>query len=488
MMAKIKIRINVIRVQDDWAFGGEGGSPDSRAMMLELVAVNDPFIFRWVQEDWAFGGKGGSPDSRAMTLELVAVNDLFISTDCMYMVTMSPNINGAMSDSTSQPQSQPSLPENSIYTSPTGVQSRSPSSGTATKLQQAIFEEAEERATRYSPPNSTHKPFDLCPSSLDLEFPSLSNAETKRGSSFREPIPIASSSGFGAHSPKSYANPSPSRTHQQVIFEQGLILEAEERAAVQRQGQPHEVSSSNLKPRTLFNARGIPYLEDVLDDSEVELENVLVGIVSSTHVLGLQAPPSPVLQQVLKEDSDDSEAELLEVLEGVVSSVINDSSNSQMVTTPPTSNAHNPNVNTPSKQSNKAAHKDSKAAWSDSKFSQQTQKSDGDEKEPPDLLHQSDVKLLLGDSKELLRATQVSKEDTYKWWFHSTRTVMAGLASEFSLPSDFITATAAIIEAVIIEDCYYMPNQQGMSLGSPFAEGDVLCMVLLDFCYSLVLW
>ncbi|KAI8551697.1 hypothetical protein RHMOL_Rhmol06G0206200 [Rhododendron molle] len=123
-----------------------------------------------------------------------------------------------------RPQSRPSLPENSIYTSPTGVQSRSPSSGTATKLQRAIFE------------------------------------------------------------------------------------------------------------------------EDVLADSEVELENVLVGIVSSTHVLGLQAPPSPVLQQVLKEDSDDSEAELLEVLEGVVSSVINDSSNPQMVTTPPTSNAHNPNL------------------------------------------------------------------------------------------------------------------------------------------------
>ncbi|KAI8524490.1 hypothetical protein RHMOL_Rhmol13G0153300 [Rhododendron molle] len=139
---------------------------------------------------------------------------------------------------------------------------------------------------------------------------------------------------------------------------------------------------------------------DVLADSEVELENVLVGIVSSTHVLGLQAPPSPVLQQVLKEDSDDSEAELLEVLEGVVGSVINDSSNPQMVTTPPTSNAHNPNVNTPSKQSNKAAHKDSKAAWSDSKFSQQIQKPDGDEKEPPGLLHQSDVKLLLGGSSK----------------------------------------------------------------------------------------
>ncbi|KAE9452486.1 hypothetical protein C3L33_15612, partial [Rhododendron williamsianum] len=119
MMAKIKIRINVIRVREDWAFGdeggspdsramtlelvalllfrvredwafgGEGGSPDSRAMTLELVAVNDP-----VQEDWAFGGEGGSPDSRVMTLELVAVNDPFISTDFTYMNAMSMRTKG----------------------------------------------------------------------------------------------------------------------------------------------------------------------------------------------------------------------------------------------------------------------------------------------------------------------------------------------------------------------------------------------------------
>ncbi|KAG5513049.1 hypothetical protein RHGRI_038539 [Rhododendron griersonianum] len=155
-----------------------------------------------------------------------------------------------------------------------------------------------QKNARYSPPNSTHIPFDLCPSpstertspsrklqqvfeeellkevagqqqlnsgnprfSLDLEFPSLSKDENKRGSSFREPVPTVSSSGFGAHSPKSDANPSPSRTHQQALFEQGLILEAEGRSAVQLQGQPHEVSSSNLNPKTLFNARGIPYLE-----------------------------------------------------------------------------------------------------------------------------------------------------------------------------------------------------------------------------------
>ncbi|KAI8535307.1 hypothetical protein RHMOL_Rhmol10G0163900 [Rhododendron molle] len=99
---------------------------------------------------------------------------------------VSPNINGAMSDSTSQPQSRPSLPENSIYTSPMGVQSRSPSSGTATKLQQAIFEEglameAEERARH-----------------------------VHRHHLQQEADPVSSSTGFGVHSPKSSKSTSPS--------------------------------------------------------------------------------------------------------------------------------------------------------------------------------------------------------------------------------------------------------------------------------------
>ncbi|KAI8529943.1 hypothetical protein RHMOL_Rhmol11G0015000 [Rhododendron molle] len=125
-----------------------------------------------------------------------------------------------------------------------------------------------------------------------------------------------------------------------------------------------------------------------------------VGELSSSqkNVQGLQAPPSPILQQVLQENSDDSEADLLEVLEGVVSSVINDPSNSQKATASPTSIANNPTVNTPSKQPTKAEKKASKAAWSDNRISPQVPNPDGDEKEPPDLL--SDVKLLLGGSSK----------------------------------------------------------------------------------------
>ncbi|KAI8522319.1 hypothetical protein RHMOL_RhmolUnG0004000 [Rhododendron molle] len=125
-----------------------------------------------------------------------------------------------------------------------------------------------------------------------------------------------------------------------------------------------------------------------------------VGELSSSqkNVQGLQAPPSPILQQVLQENSDDSEADLLEVLEGVVSSVINDPSNSQKATASPTSIANNPTVNTPSKQPTKAEKKASKAAWSDNRISPKVPIPDGDEKEPPDLL--SDVKLLLGGSSK----------------------------------------------------------------------------------------
>ncbi|KAI8564159.1 hypothetical protein RHMOL_Rhmol03G0160300 [Rhododendron molle] len=117
-------------------------------------------------------------------------------------------------------------------------------------------------------------------------------------------------------------------------------------------------------------------------------EKLKLGELTSSqkNVLGLRAPPSPVLQQVLQEDSDDSEADLLEVLEGVVRSVINDPSNFQKATTSPTSIANNPTVITPSKQPTKAAKKASKAAWSDNRISQHVPNPDGDEKEPPDLL------------------------------------------------------------------------------------------------------
>ncbi|KAI8524489.1 hypothetical protein RHMOL_Rhmol13G0153200 [Rhododendron molle] len=108
-------------------------------------------------------------------------------------------------------------------------------------------------------------------------------------------------------------------------------------------------------------------------------EKLKLGELTSSqkNVLGLRAPPSPVLQQVLQEDSDDSEADLLEVLEGVVRSVINDPSNFQKATTSPTSIANNPTVITPSKQPTKAAKKASKAAWSDNRISQHVPNPDG---------------------------------------------------------------------------------------------------------------
>ncbi|KAI8572567.1 hypothetical protein RHMOL_Rhmol01G0209800 [Rhododendron molle] len=129
-------------------------------------------------------------------------------------------------------------------------------------------------------------------------------------------------------------------------------------------------------------------------------EKLKLGALTSSqkNVQDLQAPPSPVLQQLLQEDSDDSEAELLEVLESVVRSVINDPSNSQKATTSPTSSANNPTVNTPSKQPTKAEKKASKAAWSDNRISHDVPNPDGDEKEPPDLLR--DVKLLLAGSSK----------------------------------------------------------------------------------------
>lgn len=59
---------------------------------------------------------------------------------------------------------------------------------------------------------------------FSLEFPGLSKDETKRGSSIREPISTTPSTGFGAHSPKSHPYPSPSRSHQQALLEQGIFL------------------------------------------------------------------------------------------------------------------------------------------------------------------------------------------------------------------------------------------------------------------------
>ncbi|KAG5562094.1 hypothetical protein RHGRI_004967 [Rhododendron griersonianum] len=85
----------------------------------------------------------------------------------------------------------------------------------------------QQKNARYSPPNSTHKPFDLCPSPT---------TDFKRTSPFRK---------------------------LQQVFEEELMKEVA--------GQ-QQLYSENLSPQA-----------DVLVDSEVELENVLIGIVSSTH-------------------------------------------------------------------------------------------------------------------------------------------------------------------------------------------------------------
>ncbi|KAG5531956.1 hypothetical protein RHGRI_026534 [Rhododendron griersonianum] len=124
-----------------------------------------------------------------------------------------------------------------------------------------------QKNARYSPPNSTHIPFDLCPS-----------PSTERTS--------------------------PSRKLQQV-FEEELLKEVA--------GQ-QQLNSGNPSPQA-----------DVLVDSEVEVENVVVGIVSSTH------PTSSVPQlgrvssgmfDPIQEEGSDSEEVLMEVLQGVVSSTL----------------------------------------------------------------------------------------------------------------------------------------------------------------------
>lgn len=137
-------------------------------------------------------------------------------------------------------------------------------------------------------------------------------------------------------------------------------------------------------------------------------------------VLGPQDPPSPVLPLVLEKESDDSEADLLEVLEGVVSSVIHVPS-SQRIMTPPTISNNKSPVNTPPKQSNKAANKAAKAAWSNSKISSLDQRPGGDEKDkPPDFLHHAipDVKLLLGGSS---KAGQNGKQRSHSKGSHKQR-------------------------------------------------------------------
>ncbi|KAG5552992.1 hypothetical protein RHGRI_010976 [Rhododendron griersonianum] len=72
----------------------------------------------------------------------------------------------------------------------------------------------------------------------------------------------SSSTASGILGPESQQNPTHPRPQQQTLFEETLILEAEERARLElhQQQQQQEVSSIPV-PKTLVNARGTPYLE-----------------------------------------------------------------------------------------------------------------------------------------------------------------------------------------------------------------------------------
>ncbi|KAI8530281.1 hypothetical protein RHMOL_Rhmol11G0044500 [Rhododendron molle] len=126
-----------------------------------------------------------------------------------------PNYKRSMSDFSARTPSKSPLPGN-LYPCSSGTGSRSPKSGTAQKLQQALFEEG-----------------------------LLMEAEVR------------------ARHEQQQENPSLSRQIQQAVVEEGLVLEAE----AQAQGthvttsQHQEVPFSNHNPKTLYNARGIPYLE-----------------------------------------------------------------------------------------------------------------------------------------------------------------------------------------------------------------------------------
>ncbi|KAI8538814.1 hypothetical protein RHMOL_Rhmol09G0132700 [Rhododendron molle] len=50
---------------------------------------------------------------------------------------------------------------------------------------------------------------------------------------------------------------------------------------------------------------------------------------------------------------------------------------------------------------------------------------------------------------------------------------------------DLYSAFLLLFRTVLFCTVTFMPNQQGMSLGSPFAEGDVLCMMMYS-CWNSV--
>ncbi|KAI8563946.1 hypothetical protein RHMOL_Rhmol03G0148300 [Rhododendron molle] len=72
----------------------------------------------------------------------------------------------------------------------------------------------------------------------------------------------SSLAGFGVRSPNPNKKSSPSRKLQQALFEEGLILDAEERARQQQhEVLDLEVQNSNPNSKVLINARGNPYAE-----------------------------------------------------------------------------------------------------------------------------------------------------------------------------------------------------------------------------------
>ncbi|KAG5565794.1 hypothetical protein RHGRI_001651 [Rhododendron griersonianum] len=109
----------------------------------------------------------------------------------------------------------------------------------------------QQKNTRYSPPNSTHKPFDLCPSPT-TEFkstsPSLEELMSDSSSQVRPSIPenpnLSSLTGVQSGSPSLGS----AKNQQQTLFEEGLAKEAQERARHvhhQQRTTPIEVQSPN---------------------------------------------------------------------------------------------------------------------------------------------------------------------------------------------------------------------------------------------------
>lgn len=125
------------------------------------------------------------------------------------------------------------------------------------------------------------------------------SSEFKSGSTLEKAVHATSPAGFGAFSPKSAKNPSPSRKLQQV-FEEALVREAEDRASkladinTTLDRQQGKVQVSNPNSQVLFNAKGNPYLEGdpnlgySLEDLKPRYSSRVTGFPPQT-----QSDPSP---------------------------------------------------------------------------------------------------------------------------------------------------------------------------------------------------